>query len=214
MIKVNLLRNRVGDSQPGGSARTGFGSTILAGGGEDTSKRDAVVRLLTIFMFTAALMVYEHQNIRDLNQEQVRIQAQVAELESAARARSEEVAAVRDVERQAKELEDKLKILTLLSRLRLREVKTLDFMQSSIPEKVWLRDVNFVSDKTKVSEGKFEFKGAAVATEDLSEFVKRLEDSAYLNEVIIIKNQEVNIPGRNAGTMREFEFTAQVEVKP
>lgn len=213
MIKVNLLRNKVGDTQGQGASRAGFGSTILAGGG-DSSSRDGVVRLIVIFLFTAILMIYEHQNIRDLNQEQIRVQAQVAELETAAKVKADEVASVKDVEKQAKELEDKLKILTLLSRLRLREVKTLDFMQSAIPEKVWLRNVMFSSEKNKVADGKFEFKGAAVATEDLSEFVKRLEDSSYLNEVIVIKNQEVNIPNRTSGTMRDFEFTAQVEVKP
>jgi Tfp pilus assembly protein PilN len=213
MIKINLLRNKVGDPQ-GSNARGGLGSTILAGGeAGESSNRGGLFRLLVMCLFTSALVVYEQQHIRNLNQEQARIQAQIVELEAAAKAKADEVASVKDVEKQAKELEDKLKVLKLLSRLRLREVKTLDFMQSTVPEKVWLRNVTFRSDKNKPFEGKFEFKGSAVTTEDLSEFVKRLEDSSYLNEVIVIKNQEVNVPTR-AGIMRDFEFTAQVEVKP
>lgn len=202
MIRVNLLKNRVNDSPTQmTSAPSGSGDT-----------RETIVKLAFLMLATVGLMIFEGQNIRKLNDEAARMQAQVSEYEAQAAAKAQEAEGVKDVENQARELEDKLKILKLLSKLRLREVKTLDFMQSSIPEKVWLKNISFESDQANVEEGRFEFVGNAVATEDLSEFVKRLEESAYLSEVIVIKNQEVPVSGRSA-SVREFMFTADVEHK-
>ena len=55
------------------------------------------------------------------------------------------------------------------------------------------------------------YTGNSITTEDLTEFVKRLDDSAYLAEVIVIKNQEVPVPDKTP--YRDFQFTAQVENK-
>lgn len=208
MIKVNLLRNKVVDSGP----------TLQASGGaapvnmQNLELRDALTKVALILVCTIVLMFFESQNLRALQAEVVRVSAQVTEMEAAAAAKAKEVESVKDIETQARELEDKLKILRLLSRLRLREVKTLDFIQSSIPEKVWLKTLVYESEKNKIEYGRFNFNGNAVSTEDLTEFVKRLEDSAYLYEVIVMKNQEVPIPSQK-NVMRDFQFTAQVEVK-
>jgi Tfp pilus assembly protein PilN len=202
LIKVNLLRNRVQDNT----------TQMDSGGGARREQlREAFIKLIMIGLFTGGLMMYESQNIKSLQETQARIAAQVQKLQGDNAVKLADVAKVKDVEVQAKELEDKLKILKLLSKLRLREVKTLDFMQSSIPEKVWLKDINYESDKIHVETGHFTFSGNAVATEELTEFVRRLEDSAYLQDVIVIKNQEISI--NKASSIREFLFTAEVENK-
>jgi Tfp pilus assembly protein PilN len=205
MIRVNLLKNRVGDSPT--SMRT---STVAA---ENVEIREALVKVALMLVFTIGLMFVESQNLRALQADVARLGVQQQEMEAQAAAKAKEVEGVKDVEVQARELEDKLKILKLLSKLRLREVKTLDFVQSSIPEKVWLKSMTYESDKEKVEQGHFNFTGNAVATEDLTEFVKRLEDSAYLYEVIVMKNQEVTV-NNSKNVIRDFQFTAQVEVKP
>ncbi|MBX3021505.1 MAG: PilN domain-containing protein [Bdellovibrionales bacterium] len=212
MIKVNLLRNKVNDGPTLQSVGPG-GSHVASSSGASAEMREALIKVAFLLMFTVILMFFESQNLRNLQAEAVRLSVRVTELEAQAVEKAKEVEAVKDIETQARELEDKLKILRLLSRLRLREVKTLDFIQSSIPEKVWLKTLVYESDKDRVEFGKFNFAGNAVTTEDLTEFVKRLEDSAYLYEVIVMKNQEVPIPSQK-NVMRDFQFTAQVEVKP
>lgn len=202
MIRVNLARNRVVDPA--------LAPIQVTGGGEQN--REAIVKVAFILLFTIGLMMYESQNIRTLNEERGRLQANVTELEAQAQVKATEVEGIKDIAKQAQELEDKLKVLKLLSKLRLREVKTLDFMQTSIPEKVWLKVVNFDAQKLNVEKGHFQFEGFSVTTEDLTEFVKRLEDSAYLEEVIVIKNQEIAGPGKS-GALREYQFTAEVEAK-
>jgi Tfp pilus assembly protein PilN len=203
MVKINLLRNRIGSSGPVGEA------PISESAYSNPANRGALVKLVMISLFTVAIMLFESSNLKRLQADQARVQAELNQLQAQATAKAAEVEAVKDIEAQAKELQDKLKVLKLLSKLRLREVKTLDFMQTSIPEKVWLNDVNYEADKDHMDEGRFAFTGSAMATDDLTEFVKRLENSAYLRQVIVVKNQEVST-GKTTG-VREFNFSAEVE---
>jgi Tfp pilus assembly protein PilN len=215
MIKVNLMKNRVGDTTQMATAQaTSIGGGGGGGGGVNDEAKEAAIKLVVICLFTAGLMLYESQNIHALQAEVQRLTAQATDLDQQVQAKDKEVESIKDIESQARELDDKLKVLKLLSRMRLREVKTLDFIQSAIPEKVWLGSLNYEADKEKFENGHFSFTGKAVATEDLTEFVKRLEDSAYLYEVIVLKNQEFTVQNASKAVIRDFQFSAQVEVKP
>ena len=202
MIKVNLLKTKIIENP-------GTGIAIENSASDTGAMRSAILKVLMILVFTLGLMLYENQTIRALNQETASMITKVTQMQAAVNAKAVELEGFKDVEARAKELEDKLKILKSLSNLRLREVKTLDFMQSSIPEQVWLRNVVYESDRERVEEGRFVFVGRAVTTDDLSEFVKRLDESAYLDEVIVIRNQE--IPDEGNQSNRDFQMTAQVE---
>lgn len=202
MIKVNLLKTRIIDPAAAGTA-----AEVSAA--QTAGSRAALVKIFMLIIFAAALMIYENQAINTLNLQSAQAKSKVEELQNAANAKVAELETVKDVEGQARELEDKLKILKFLSKLRLREVKTLDFMQSSIPEQVWLRNLTFTTDNESVEGGNFVFIGRAVTTDDLTEFAKRLDESAYLDEVIVIRNQEVVVDPRT--TNREFQMTAKVE---
>lgn len=208
MIKINLLKSRVQDGQ----ANNG-GQAFSAGGIDDgKEKREALVKIVFIALFTAGLMLYESQNRQNLIEQQAVLQRQEADLAEQVAAKTIEVEGIKDIAKQAQELEAKLRVLKTLSKLRLREVKTLDFMQSSIPEKVWMKTLDYEAEENKIEIGHFKFTGNSVSTEDLTDFVKRLEDSAYLTEVIVLKNQEIAGPVRT-GNMRDFQFTAEVETK-
>lgn len=204
MIRVNLMKNRVGD------AGTGATAAIAQPSNEPSHAREIVAKIAVILLGPIALYVYQGIHLRALDDEKANVTAEVARLTQEAAAKAAEADSVKDIEGQAKELEAKLKILKLLSHLRLREVKTLDFMQSSIPEKVWLKAIHYESVKDQVDVGHFTFEGGAMSTDDLAEFAKRLENSAYLSDVIIVKNQEIAMQGKST-TTRDFLFTAEVE---
>ena len=110
MIKVNLLRNRVGEqttvtqatSVGGGLAS---GSTVVGQGA-----RAAITKVAVILMFTVGLMIYENNNIRALNEEAARVADQTNTLQQQVAQMSADVESVKDIEGQAKELEDKLKM--------------------------------------------------------------------------------------------------------
>jgi Tfp pilus assembly protein PilN len=204
VIRVNLLTNKVQDNAAAG--------VVIDTNNERSAKiREVVTKLFLIGIFVGAAMVWESQNLRNVAARAQQEKSKLTALQETLTGKIAEVESVKDVEGRAKELEDKLKILKFLSKLRLREVKTLDFLQSSIPEQVWLRQINFESETTKVEEGKFQIIGNASTTEDLTEFTKRLDDSAYLMEVIVDRNQEV--AGGKTGSIRDFHMTALVENK-
>jgi Tfp pilus assembly protein PilN len=204
MIRVNLLRNRV--AEPGTEA------VAIQQGSDNTYVRDGLVKLFMIMVGVLGLWMYEGSHKKTLQQEQIRVQAELDQLTAQAADKAKEADTVKDIEVQAKELEDKLKVLKFLSRLRLREVKTLDFMQSSIPEKVWLTDLKYEASKDQPEAGHYSFEGGAVTTDELTDFVKRLENSAYLSDVILIKNIEMPMAGKSL-TTREYLFTADVKTQ-
>lgn len=209
MIRVNLARNRTGEATIG---RTTIGST--AGSADAFENRQGLLKVALILIFVVGMVLIENQELGALRQQAARLQGQVSELETESASKAKETESIKDIEAQARELEAKLKILKLLSKLRLREVKTLDFMQSQIPEKVWLTSLTFETDKNRLEEGKFNFVGKSTNTDDLTEFVKRLEDSSYLQEVILVKNQDVAAVDGSKQSVREFNFTALVESRP
>ena len=199
MIRVNLARNRAEESPQSTGQQAGPGT-------ENT--REAIIKIAFISLFTVGLMIYESQNLHALQEELARMRGQLTQKQAEETAKKNEVDKVKDVEVRAKELEDKLKLLKFLSKLRLREVKTLDFLQSTIPEKVWLRAITFESPKEHMETGHFQVTGNSVTSDDLGEFVKKLEDSSYLVDVIVVKN--VEIAANKSATIRDFLFTAEV----
>lgn len=204
MIRINLIRNRVQDTD--GATAVGVDS-----GSESASEmRSAIFKLVMILLPMVALYLWEHNHLDTLQSRVAGLRAQLQNLENQAAIKEQEAVGVSDVEKQAKELQDKLAIIRMLSKLRLREIKTLDFIQSAIPERVWLRAIGYTSSLTDFHGGSFKVLGGAASTEDLSEFVKRLEESSYLKQVIVVKNQEAEF-GLTGKALRDFDFRAQVE---
>ena len=194
MIKINLLKNKI-------QADQATQATRMVGSTEGAETRAALVKLIVLGISTVGLMLYESQNLSKLRAEDAGLTANLQQLQAQVDEKRAEAEKLKDIEVEANELQDKLKLLKHLSKLRLREVNTLDYMQSKIPERLWLKSLKYESDQ-------FEMTGAAISTPDISEFVKRLDDSAFLKNVIVVKNQETTTAG---SAYRDFEFTAQVE---
>ncbi len=204
MIKVNLLRNRIQDP----NADTTFQALTV----DSSGNRDNIVKIACLLVFVVSIFVYESQSLRTLDNQRNIVQVQVNELEAKAQEKLAELESVKDIAKEAEELTAKLIVLKNLSRLRIREVKTMDFMQSSVPEKLWLKSISYESDPKVPDQGRYQFIGNAVTTPDLSEFVKRLDESHYLKGVVAVRDQEVEGPGRT-GNIREFQVLAEVESK-
>src|SRR5437868_4279260 len=98
MIRVNLLKNRVQDP--------GLATAAANEGGNET--REALIKIAFILLFTIGLMMFENSNIRALNEERTRLEASTADLEGQATVKAKEVDGIKDIAKQAQELEDKL----------------------------------------------------------------------------------------------------------
>lgn len=198
MIRINLNQSRVA-----GAATEDAGAIGLAPVAPSSS-RDVLVKLLLIFLATAGLMLYEKQNLDTLNAALATVQAQDRQLKQQMDEQNAELAKLKDIEPQAQSLNDKLKLLRDYSKQRITELQSLDYMQSIIPARVWLRAVHFDNHR-------FQFLGNAVETVDLTEFVTKLETSAYFKDVIVVQDRDKVLQG--GSKIRDFEFTAREEVK-
>src|SRR4051812_32904081 len=131
MIKINLNRSRMASGPVDGE-------TIAFEDASGGSIRDVLVKLLVICLGTVGLVLYERQNSEQLAAELVVVNGQLQQLKTQVAQKNAELGQLADIEPQAKALNDKLKVLRQYSKQRITELQSLDFMQSIIPERVWL----------------------------------------------------------------------------
>ncbi len=198
MIKVNLLRSRaegVGEETFAISAQGGAASSLSRSDQEEVIKKIGVALLATVGLF-----IYEWYNV-DVQSKRARTaQAEVKVIERKLKAINDELANYKDVQDESKILEDKISILKALSKVRLREVKSLDFLQSITPEAVWYKNVEY---KDKV----FKLDGYAMTDDALSQLIKELESSIYFTDVILMKASESK---QSSGTVKAFQIQANI----
>lgn len=198
MIKVNLNRSRVPTGADDAAA-----AAIAAPIEGDTDPKELAIKIILIVIFTLGLWVVEKQNIDQLSAQLSTINGQLNKVRQDVQAKSNELAQLKDIEPQAQALNEKLRILREFSKQRLENLQSLDYLQSVIPERVWLNSIDFQNKRYKMM-------GNAMDTIDLTEFVNKLEGSAYYQDVIVVSDTERPVA---AGKIRDFEMTARAGVK-
>ncbi|MCH2535579.1 MAG: PilN domain-containing protein [Bdellovibrionales bacterium] len=194
MIKVNLLKAKV-PLQTQAQQTQGF--SVQTGGGESTPK-DKVVKVLVMLLGAVALMVYEKINIDALESQQKMYRTQSTQLTQELQKIEASAGQLEELKKENEKLQEKLKILTNLSKNRLKELKALDNLQNFIPEGVWLESLDYDGDKVL-------FKGFATNDRDLNAFVESLEGSTYFIDVILSKAIEQQ---KDSGAVKEFEINS------
>lgn len=195
MIRINLNRSRVQ-----GAAEENVDFNLNEGAVDhNLNPRDVLVRLLVVFLGVIVLMLYERQNMDELHAQLAKVQAEDNQLKQQVEEKNAEILKLKDIEPQAMGLNEKLKALRDYSKQRIEELQSMDFMQSIIPERVWLNAVHYDNHR-------YRFTGNAVETTDLTDFVNKLENSAYFKDVIVIEDKEKI--EQNA-KIRDFAFTAR-----
>jgi Tfp pilus assembly protein PilN len=196
MIRINLLKNR--SIASGGD--TTYAITVEKGAGSEVQK-EAVVKIMLMSVFTVILVFFESNNVDNLKKEEQVLAIQLEEIQAKVKKLKEEASKVSEFERQGKELEDKMKIMKALSRTRLRELKALDFLQSMIPERVWLNSLDYIDEK-------FRLKGLALTDDDLTDLIQALDKSSFFSEVVLLQAKETT---SRDGTLKNFELTTTIE---
>lgn len=171
-------------------------------GGEQLTSaesKDIAKKVLVMSIATVSMILYESYNVDQLKTQANGLAQAVNREKNVITKLKKEMAEYADVEKDAKVLEDKINILKTLSKIRLREVKALDFIQTITPETVWFSSI-------KYSEGQFEFQGYAVTDDDLSQFMRELENSPYFVDVILMRAKEEQT---KQGTVKAFEIQSR-----
>lgn len=210
MIRVNLMQNRGSSTRPAaGNAPSGGTATDfqLSGIGVSTTSvslgRPVIVKLIVLIAFPLVLFYFEQYNLSILQNEARAAAAQLNDAQTLLASKEAEVAQSADLKEKAKELANKIEILKKLAATRLREIKSLDFIQTNLPEKVWLKELKF---KT----GSLMIRGMAVTDDDLTTFVRALEKNRSFTNVILLQAKEER---GTQGSVKTFEVSCNVEAE-
>jgi Tfp pilus assembly protein PilN len=199
MIKINLIKTKVTRSAVVPGATEGEGNVNFDSA--DDQKVAGLIKIVLMVVFIAGAMFYRSSQIDALNEEALRTSQEFTNLQAEFERKRQESAAKPELEAQARALNDKLTILRNLSRLRLIEVKSLDYLQSVIPERVWFKTVTYASHE-------FKLVGFATTEEEISKFVKSLESNSSFKDVILLQSREEK---GVEGKVRAFEISFRVE---
>lgn len=198
MIKINLSRTRIAEAEALESAYQG--ATINTEG--VSGGLVVVLKVLVLAGGVIALNFYEGQNLDKLNA-QLQVSSQrLLQLQTELTQKQNELNSVGSIEEESKVLQDKMALLKNLSKLRLREVKSLDYIQSIVPQRVWLTDLT-------IEKERYLIKGKSRSAVDVSQFVRKLEDGGYFSDVVLVQDSPTV---ENGIENRAFEILARSEV--
>lgn len=199
MIRVNLLKSRVPSS--GGEE-----FQDLAGLGGDSQGSFAGeglgLKVVLLLAFTVGLVGYEYYNISQLKDRRNRMKAQLGQVRAQVEQVRQEAKRSEELNKRSKGLEEEVESLVSLSRQRLQELKALDYLQSAIPEKVWLSQIEYRSQQ-------LDLKGFSVTEDDLNSFVSQIEKKPYFSKVILLKKTENK---QKKSPVFEFHIRCSLEV--
>jgi len=104
---------------------------------------------------------------------------------------------LRNLDSLRKEVEDKLKIVDELQAGRFRSLVTLEGIAKSIPQNIWLSDIQ---DKN----GTINLKGFGESSQSIANFMRTLEGHPLFNQVRLSVDQEMALEGVN---VRQFSLS-------
>ncbi len=200
MIKANLLKTRVTKASKN-SDMDSFDipefSEESKGSSSDSVK--ALFSFLIILIFPLGLVIYEKFNLQVVNEESGKLQNELAAITADIEQKKLESDRVDSVKKKVSELELRTKEIVDLTKGRLVKIKSLDFLQNIIPERVWLVKIEARATRVILS-------GFAISDDDLSDFLKKLESASFYKGVVLQKTQETKTKD---GLVKYFEILAQ-----
>lgn len=199
MIRVNLLRSIGVAKGPTTGVATDPGldtdmSFVKTEGGLKAKGILFIAPIILVIVFIQYNYL-EKKSKRDRLQKELKVvQAELKRLEPD----------VREVERYKEEkrkLEAQLEVVKSLSKERLRNVKSLDALQSLIPQKAWL-------DSLVIKDSRVILAGFAVDDIVVSEFLQNLESSIFFSNVTLVASEDQKT---KAGVVKKFSIRTQLE---
>ena len=193
MIRINLLRN-VGMSTGGAAVQSA--SIAIS---PDLQKA-AGIRLAVILLFPLAVFGYEKFNLSVLQGEVDKVNAQVTDINNQKAAFGSVAPKVERFTKEKKEIEKQADAVRELARSRLREVKTLDALQSFMPEQAWLSDLSIKGNVVVLN-------GFTLADDGVTRLIKALESSVLFSQITPTSTSKVDLPG---GPAKKFQLEFRV----
>lgn len=203
MIKINLLRNRGGGGAQTTttttkvSYETAFNSDLEYEGASSAGK-NIFAKIIIMFAGVIMLMLHEYYNVNNLRAQLSDVNSKKNETFQELEKSKPIVSTVRDLQQKVLDLEARIRAIKDLSRVRLREIKVIDYIQNVIPERVWLSALEFKDEKLNID-------GSAVSDDQLNRFMDAIDGKFYFRNVILLKSVEEKV---KMGTIKVFRISS------
>ncbi|MAE73988.1 MAG: hypothetical protein CL675_07810, partial [Bdellovibrionaceae bacterium] len=133
MIKVNLLKTKVSGGVADMTSTATIGTASVSVGVENLSPVEVILKIALMIVFAYGLSYYETDNIETLQGQLKKEKSATSETQKQLTELRAQAGRAEQVKGQIDQLQEKLDILTGLSRKRLRELKALDSLQNFLP---------------------------------------------------------------------------------
>jgi Tfp pilus assembly protein PilN len=200
MIRINLLQKRAA----GGAAPPGGASIDTGGGSTSDIQRKGALHLIVLMLVPGALYALEYKKIPELQSVLSSRQSYLASLTEKNNQASASVAEIKKYKEDQSQLQRQIDTLEGLRLDRLREVRVMDSLQRSVPEKVWF-------NRIEVKESGLIISGFASSDLDLTIFLETISKSIFLKDVNLVRSNDFASP---VGVLKKFDISASLDVVP
>jgi Tfp pilus assembly protein PilN len=206
MIKVNLLRN-VGlakSTEAGGTSPTGVGGMSAEPLASDIQKA-AGIKLAVILAFPLTLLVYEKIAINDISTRVKEIQEKIEVLKQERVKFGDAAPKIEKYNKEKQRIDKELEIVRGISQGRLRELKTLDAIQSLMPNKTWSRKIAFKG-------GVVVLEGYSDGDDGVTELIRALEGNVLFSKVELkfTTSESGSETGGGGSSLKRFEIEFRI----
>ncbi len=188
MIRINLLGQNV--------AAAKFSAPSAS-----EEEKEAAKKIGILFVFPLLLYFFEIYNLGELKSQLNKETNDAAVVQSALTQKKEVSKEAVRLQEELKVVQSKIDAIRTLSKSRLRELRAFDTLQTIIPEKVWFSDLNYRDEKMEIT-------GLAIDDEDLTLFLKAMQERPYFSRVILKKAQDKKV---DSGVLKEFFIECNLE---
>lgn len=204
MIKINLLKN-VGTANSAGGADKPRAAELSPTSA--AMNQQAILKLIVLLLPCLALFLIEKYNISILTAKLAAIATQVAKVEADIRSYGNTGADIEKYGAIKAKLEKQFDALQAIGLNRLREVKTLDSLQTIIPGRNWISELNIDEG------GRVQLQGFSETPDEAFKFVRSIEESPNFSDVTKVKvaSEENQTPGaKQAETFKKYSFEFRI----
>lgn len=201
MIRINLLGEQATQVVSGKSIITNLTQTLMAPSQAGGGAGDVLLKIIVAIGPVIACVSAEQWIVGNKQQELSRIQNELNSKQAEIESKKKDVEQVQRFKADKAQLDLRMNTIRTLSKARLKNVKVLDAIQNIIPTRVWLKTL-------RLEESKVDVKGQAMEDNDISGFMKGLDENIYFGNVNLVDSRSEKTAD---GTLKTFEISASLE---
>ena len=162
------------------------------------------LRLFICTLGTIILMHFEKQNLNKLNGNKAIVGGELNDLKSKKQDLKKQVKGFEYMVIKSKEFNEKLGIMQKIVDRRLLAVTGLDHIQTVIPEKVWLKEIQF-------NNNDFTITGVSTTNKQIQNFVEELERTNLFSKVNLDRAEKDNSEKNKLLSRRKFVIVSTLK---